>query len=100
MPIKYLQLFLVSGIVLWCYIDPIESECKCNVRFVGEYCGTVLNEKSSENNCTADMFFCGKGNLKKDAVLLKSCDRAGFSCDSKLNGGNVPERIFFFKFIF
>lgn len=63
------------------------GECMCKVRFVGEYCGSALNEQEPSNNCTTDMFFCGKSNLNRKAVVLKPCLQKGFECNKKLNGG-------------
>lgn len=64
-----------------------DSQCICNVRFVGEYCGITLNERNSGGNCSNDMYFCGKSNLQKEGVKLKTCVQHGFECDKKLNGG-------------
>lgn len=65
----------------------VEAECSCSgTRFVGEYCGTILNERNG-GNCTADMYFCGKSNLVSTGVILKTCVQKGFECDKKLNGG-------------
>lgn len=67
------------------------GECTCRVRFVGEYCGITLNEqdKTQTNNCTTDMYFCGKSNLHQKAVVLKPCPQKGFECNKKLNGGEL-----------
>ncbi len=70
-------------------INRSDQECLCNVRFVGEYCGTELNERNGNNECGRHMYFCGKNNLQKEAVLLKSCTRPGYECDVKLNGGII-----------
>ena len=65
------------------------DKCTCNVRFVGEYCGLILNQRNTANNCSADMYFCGKSNMGDEGVILKRCTQRGFECDKKLNGGNA-----------
>lgn len=72
--------------------DP--ARCSCDVKYVGEYCGSVLNDRNPAlNHCPADMFFCGKTNLGKQAVLLKQCNK-GLACTDKINGGKQGKGAF------
>ncbi len=67
-------------------IKSSKQECLCSVRWVGEFCGTELNQRNTDNNCTKNMYFCGKSNINKAAVLYKACQK-GLTCDIKISGG-------------
>jgi len=84
---KLINYYIFALIVVLLVAESSQEGCMCNVRFVGQYCGIELNEKSGGGNCTRDMYFCGKGNLNKEAVILKTCKKQGFECDASLNGG-------------
>ncbi|CAG2121573.1 unnamed protein product, partial [Medioppia subpectinata] len=50
------------------------AECLCNVRLRGEYCGSELNRRNGNNDCEKSIYFCGRNNRNKTAVLLTKCD--------------------------
>jgi hypothetical protein len=77
---------IITFVILLMIIKSSKQECLCSVRWVSEFCGTELNRRNSANNCTKDMYFCGKTNINKPAVLYKACQR-GLTCDISVSGG-------------
>ncbi len=89
--------YIITFVILLMIIKSSKQECLCSVRWVGEFCGMELNRRNTENNCTKDMYFCGKTNINKAAVLYKACQR-GLTCDINISGGidNNSYQFFFF----
>lgn len=86
--ILIINLFITILIIKNVNGDGDANQCICDVRLVGEYCGSDLNEKNPSNNCTADMFYCGKSNMKDKAIMIRTCS-IGYECNKKINGGNI-----------
>lgn len=85
-------LIIISALILNEYLTNVSSQnnstenCIFDVKYFGQYCGITLNEKNPNNECSTNMYLCGKSNLKSIAVLLKTC-KPGVNCDQRLNGG-------------
>ena len=82
------SVFLLVSLVL--VSNGQDPACKCNARFVGEYCGSDL-----AGNCSRELiYFCGKSNLRgKTAIALRSCTEKGYECSSKANKGDSSDTL-------
>ncbi|KAF7494022.1 hypothetical protein SSS_02173 [Sarcoptes scabiei] len=50
------------------------DQCRCNVKFFGEYCGDLLNQRDVLNRCKPNrLYFCGRSNLE-NAIELNWCN--------------------------
>ncbi|CAG2100614.1 unnamed protein product [Medioppia subpectinata] len=49
------------------------QECWCNVRLRGEYCGFELNRRNGNQDCERHIYYCGRNNMNKVAILVARC---------------------------
>lgn len=78
--------WLYLSCLLLAVIYGAKTECVCNVRNNGEYCGSQLNRINKNNDCKRDQYFCGNSNRNRSAVVVKQCAK-GSECDVIRNGG-------------
>ncbi len=70
--------------MIFCFKNS-SQECLCGGKKTGKYCGTELNRINGNNDCDRNMYYCGKSNRNKTALLFKSCP-TGSECDVKSFG--------------
>ncbi|XP_054165982.1 uncharacterized protein LOC128963494 [Oppia nitens] len=90
---KYLKIFQLLFTVSFITLISLTylsngQECICNAKFVGEYCGNELNDKSTGNCSNELIYFCGKSNMRKTAFPVRTCTEKGYTCVTKENKDN------------
>jgi hypothetical protein len=77
-------IYLKFLLMIFCFKNS-SQECLCGGKKTGKYCGTELNRINGNNDCDRNMYYCGKSNRNKTALLFKSCP-TGSECDVKSFG--------------